>query len=92
MRFARETFAGLVDARERLLEGNKTDLRMFGRLDISVIQLEDGKRDFFVNEIKMGHTANLFFRHVPKLVGPVSEEFATALRDKGLSRRDGYLI
>lgn len=81
-----------MEARERLLEGKKTDLRMFGRLDISVIQLENGRRDFFVSEIEMGHTANLFFRHIPKLVGGISETFAAALRDKALARRHGYLI
>jgi hypothetical protein len=92
-KFAEETFAGLVGERERAhLPGRRSDLRMFARLDISVIQKESGEREFFVNEVEMGHTVNLFFAQVSHTVGMIAETLVGALHDKVLARRQGYLI
>lgn len=65
---------------------------MFGCLDIGVVQRENGKRDFVVNEIEMGHTADLFLRLNEDMADMIAESFASALRDKALARRNGYLI
>lgn len=91
-KFAQDTFAGLVEVRERKhLRGRRSDLRMFARLDISVLQTETGEKQFFVNEVEMGHTANLFFAQVPLVAGSMADTLVGALHDKVLARRQGYL-
>jgi hypothetical protein len=65
---------------------------MFARLDISVLENEAGEREFFVNEVEMGHTVHLFFSDVPEMAGMGAENLVGALHDKVLARRQGYLI
>lgn len=92
LEFAVKTYTGVVEERERKYHLKKSDLRMFGRLDISVLEREDGKREFFVNEIEMNHTMSLFLRNVGSLASTVAESFASVLWDKAVAKRKGYLV
>lgn len=90
--FATKTYTAVVEERERRFQLKKSDLRMFGRLDIGVVQRANGKRDFMVSGIEISHTADLFLRVSSDLAEAFAESFASALRDKALARRNGYLI
>lgn len=58
--FATRTLQGLVEAESRGAMGGKRSISMFCRMDIGITEAEDGKLQYFVNEVERTHTCSLW--------------------------------
>lgn len=90
--FVEETFAALISRRESQIQGFKSDLATFARMDVSVVKTEAGDLQFFVNEVEMGNSTNLFFNGEVVRSQSISETISGALREKAVARRSGYAV
>jgi hypothetical protein len=78
LRFAETTLQGLVCAEERQLQC-KTGLRLFCRMDIGVIKLEDGRFEYWVNEVDRTPNASLFACGVSPWGETLARDFGEAI-------------
>ena len=87
-KFAETTFRHLVLEEERRqgIQGN-SDLRVFCRLDISVVPDANGKLSYFVNEVTNFSRCALFLKVVGQGVNSVAMDIAIALRTWVAMRR-----
>ena len=88
IQFASTTFRHLVLEEESLLKqkGN-SDLRVFCRLDISVIRDEKGDLHYFSNEISNTLRCNLFLAFLDEARNVMASDIAVALRTWVAMRR-----
>lgn len=78
--FATKTYWYLVDQEEEMNPNEGTDLRLFCRMDISVLQVgQDGRYHYFVNGIAAGHKASLFMGFMSNS-SRIASDFALTLR------------
>ncbi|KAF8057198.1 hypothetical protein FPV67DRAFT_1430325 [Lyophyllum atratum] len=79
--FLTKTYNGLVEAHgKRLKEYWSSDLRVFCRIDVSIVGLPNGGLEYFVNEIATSHSAGLFLSYCESEASTLALDFATVLR------------
>lgn len=78
LEFAQATLRGLVRAEEIQLQC-KTGLRLFCRMDIGVLKLEDGRFEYWVNEVDRTPNASLFACGVSPWGETLARDFGDAI-------------
>jgi hypothetical protein len=77
--FAQTNFTELSNM-ERRMTGSASSMDIFCRMDIGMIQTEDGSLDYFVNEVEKGINVCLWGGEVaPHLIGLVGSKLGPAL-------------
>jgi hypothetical protein len=85
--FVTSTYHGLIHWDEQILEDRLSDLRVFCRIDVSVLLDSTGKYQYFANEVEASHGTALFLHYIGRQGSRVAADFATAFRTMVALRR-----
>ena len=75
--FAKKTYEGVIDLERKLM--GSSGLELFGRMDVGVLELDDHRFEFYVNEIERSLQCGLFYDNFSHEMNDVLWEWVTAL-------------
>ena len=78
MSFAEATFKGVIEEEENTLQ-SRSSLRLFGRLDIGLVEYEPHKLNYWANELDRTQNAALWAREVGHKVDNLVNSFVQAI-------------